>query len=735
MSLFNELKRRNVIRVAMAYVVAAWLIIQVVETIFPAFGASDTAIRLIVVMLAIAFIPTLVFSWVFEITPEGLKKEVEVSREQSITRFTGKQLDRVFMLLLALALAYFAFDKFVLEPNRDAELAKEITQNARSEALAESYGDKSIAVLPFVNMSAEPEQEYFSDGISEELLNLLAKVPELRVISRSSAFSFKGKDIGIPEVAEQLNVAHVLEGSVRKAGNRLRISAQLIEARSDTHLWSETYDRDLTARNLFAIQSEIAESISHALNSILTSGDRDRLSMAPTDNLDAFYAYHLGRQRMINRTTDSLEGAADLFQQAIELDPDYALAYVGLADTYMLLGDYGNLAAEEMAGLAEPALIRALELDDRLAPAYASLGAVRSKIFDFAGALKAHRLAIDLDPDYATALHWYSDLLVNFAGRPEEAVPLLERALNLDPLSPSITVTLGQAYEGLGQFEAAMNRYLRAKNSAPDYPGSYLLIAQLYHFAHGRLDEAARWRLEGLSRNPGQVSALSAQGLLYLDLGDDERAEKWINKAYQLSPGHIASNWGLAHLYRYRGQRTEALESARRLLEIAPGNNASLASLVRFGRYREAMQSFAVSNPELFCDGDPTVTRPTIFQALNLSLALEHSGDQECAELLLESVLEQIQTMPRLGSWGFGIADVEVYARQGKTDLALSVLRQAIDDHWRAFWWSQGTMSPHLDSLRDEPEFIAMMSEIEADMAGQLKRIKARKEELEDPVL
>ena len=259
MSLFSELKRRNVIRVATAYVVAAWLIIQVVETILPAFGYGDFFLRIVVIVLAIAFVPTLVFSWVFEITPEGLKREVEVAREESITRFTGKKLDRIITVLLALALGYFAFDRFVLVPARVAEIVEETAQLARSEALVESYGDKSIAVLPFVNMSGDPGQEYFSDGIAEELLNLLAKIPELRVISRSSAFRFKGKDLDIPTIAEQLNVAHILEGSVRKAGNQIRITAQLIDARSDTHLWSDTYDHTLD--DIFAIQDRISAEV------------------------------------------------------------------------------------------------------------------------------------------------------------------------------------------------------------------------------------------------------------------------------------------------------------------------------------------------------------------------------------------------------------------------------------------------------------------------------------------
>ncbi|UCC14439.1 MAG: adenylyl cyclase, partial [Gammaproteobacteria bacterium] len=263
MTFLEELKRRNVVRVGAAYVALSWLIIQVAETLFPLFGLSDAAARLVVILLAIGFLPALVFAWVFEFTPEGLRRESEVDHDSDVSRRMTRRLDRLIMVFLTLALGYFALDKFVIDPARDAEelatATEQARQEGRSDAIVESYGDKSIAVLPFVNMSSDSEQEYFADGISEELLNLLARIPTLRVISRSSAFSFKGKDVNIPEVARQLNVAHVLEGSVRKSGDKIRITAQLIEARSDTHLWSETYDRTLD--DIFAIQDNVAAAV------------------------------------------------------------------------------------------------------------------------------------------------------------------------------------------------------------------------------------------------------------------------------------------------------------------------------------------------------------------------------------------------------------------------------------------------------------------------------------------
>ena len=360
MSFISELKRRNVIRVAMAYAVAAWLIIQVVETILPAFGYGDAAIRYIVIILAIAFIPTLAFSWAFEITPEGLRREVDVVREHSITRFTGKKLDRIIMLLLAVALGYFTFDKFVLDPVEDVQIAESARQEGRSDALIESYGDRSIAVLPFVSMSNDPEQEYFADGLSDTLTHVLAQVSGLRVTAKTSSFYFKGRNMDVREIAGKLNVSNILEGSVQKSGNRVRITAQLIEAHSGTHLWSKIFDRDLG--DIFAIQDEIAREVMQSLEVTLIDSEQTRLVHRYQPPLEAYEQLVLGRHEVDKRTAESLAAAERHFKRAIELAPEYALAYVGLAETYDLQIAYGSLLWEESLELRQPLVDRALEL-------------------------------------------------------------------------------------------------------------------------------------------------------------------------------------------------------------------------------------------------------------------------------------------------------------------------------------------------------------------------------------
>ena len=702
MGLVSELRRRNVLRMAVLYVVAAWLIMQVAEVSIALAKLPDWIGPTTLILLAVGFPIAVIVSWFYEITPEGISLEKDVDREVSITHVTGRRLDFLVISLLCAAVILFAYDKWWMpEPP-----------------------EQSIAVLPFENISQVEENMPFTIGIHDDLLTQLAKISTLKVISRTSVLRYRGTTKTVPQIAAELGVAAILEGGVQRYGDKVRINVQLVDGQSDEHLWAETYDRDLTASNVYAIQSEIAESITSALNSALTPEDRERLDKVPTESLDAYHAYLLGKQRMINRTSASLRQAADYFQRAVDIDPDYALAYVGLADTYMLLGDYGNLSLREMQTLALPALQSALRLDDRLAEAYASMGAISSKSGDYAAAEAAYKRAIDLDPNYATAHHWYGDLLVTYVGRPEGAIPLLQKALALDPLSPSINITLGQALDNLGRFEEAMAQYLRTNEIEPSYSSPYFLIAGLYRSAYGQIDEAMRWRFKGMAQDPGSVSGLSWTGVYYLDLGDDAEAEYWINRAVALAPEQAGPNMALAHLYSYRKDRERALQVARKLLEIAPGNNIALVTLVRFGNYQEALERIAGNYPELSCDDEPSVTRSNFSQALNLSLALEKTGDPECATLLLNKVLARLQTIPRLGSTGYGIADVESYARLGNSDEAIASLRRAIDGHYRAFWWAQGEKSPHTLSLHEDPEFAAMMLEIKADMALQLARVR-----------
>ena len=368
MSFINELKRRNVFRVGTVYVFTSWFLIQVSSVIFPLFGLGDTPVRIMVIVLAIAFLPALVFAWIYELTPEGLKKERDLDHDRPITPRVGRKLDRMIIVTLALALVFFAFDKFVLAPRWQAAELEQARQEGHSEALVASYGDKSIAVLPFADMSVNKDQEYMSDGIAEELLNLLAQIPELRVISRTSAFYFKGKDVKLADVARELNVAHILEGSIRTSGNQVRITAQLIEARSDTHLWSGTYDRTLD--DIFAVQDEIAAAVVAQLKLTLHGATPTVAETDPKAYALYLQARFLGRQG----TAGAFEQALDLYQQALAIAPAYADAWAGKGLIYMIQGLWGLRPYNEGFTLAREAMEEALALDPGHAPSHSRLG-------------------------------------------------------------------------------------------------------------------------------------------------------------------------------------------------------------------------------------------------------------------------------------------------------------------------------------------------------------------------
>jgi len=468
MGLVSELRRRNVLRMAVLYVVAAWLIMQVAEVIIGLANLPEWIGLTILGLLAVGFPIALILSWFYELTPEGISLEKDVAAAESITHVTGRRMDFVVISLLCAAVILFAYDKWWIGPPPE----------------------KSIAVLAFENMSDEPGQEYFSDGVSEELLNLLAQIPELTVISRSSAFSFKGKDVAVPEIAKQLNVAHVLEGSVRKAGNRVRITAQLIEASSDSHLWSESYDRELD--DIFAIQEDIARVIAKELLAHFRGFESRQVSTRNLEaydiylkgrrpvNPEAYEAYLKGRHHLNKWTVEGFTKGLEYFQQAVEMDPDYALAHAGLAESYSYLGLWGVISPKEAYPKSKAIVMKALELDDTLAEAHALLGDVRFFYdWDWDGTEREYKRAIELNPSYAIAHNNYAFYFTALT-RHDDALAEIRRARELDPVSLPINSDLGWAHYFARQYDQAILQFRRALELDPNLAISQFALGHVY---------------------------------------------------------------------------------------------------------------------------------------------------------------------------------------------------------------------------------------------------------------
>jgi adenylate cyclase len=464
MTLVSELKRRNVHRAAAAYVALSWLLIQIAETVLPAFGFGGRPVRAVIVAFLIGFVPAMVLAWAFELTPEGVKREQDLDHRSALAQRTNRLLDRLIMLLLALALAYFALDKFVFDPARDTAREQAVARQARSEALVESYGEKSIVVLPFVNMSGDPANEYFADGISEELLNLLANVPELRVISRSSAFAFKGKDLKIGEIAEQLNVAHVLEGSVRKAGDRVRITAQLVDARSDTHLWSATYDRGF--EDIFAIQDEIATEVVRHLK-ITLLGEAPRV---PETDPEAYALYLRARQLLMQFKPENIPAAESLLRQALERDPQDVRFLLELAfaqfQRYSNSPDPQSREQEELRWRELIAQAESLDPDSDLLPAWhAYLAWIDG---DLAAAARHAERALDRSPTDLGALST-AMTVAQTLGHYNEAIGLAEYQVDRDPMCIVCRHNLSRLYREVGRLEEAEAAVRALQVLAPDW--------------------------------------------------------------------------------------------------------------------------------------------------------------------------------------------------------------------------------------------------------------------------
>ncbi len=452
MNFIAELKRRNVIRMAGLYLVGAWLVIQVSSTVLPMFNSPAWLPRSIVLLLAVGFVPMLVFSWVFELTPDGIKRDDHVRPEESIAPQTARWMDRAIIVVLAIAILYFGFDKFVLAPRREARELSAATQLGRNEAQAAS-NDKSIAVLPFVDMSEKHDQEYFSDGIAEELLNRLAQFPDLKVAARTSAFQFKGMNLDIADIGRKLKVSHVLEGSVRKEGGLLRITAQLIDSSSGFHLWSETYERG--AADVFQVQDEISTAIANALEAKI-SGRLIDAHAARQAKPEAYDDYLQGRALVAKRVGDNCRLAVEAFDRAIAKDPAYSPAHSGRAFALTIGSYWGDwLPRRQAFAEARASIDEALRLDPDNAEAYMVRGIIGTTSLRIVEGKADFDRALALAPGSVDVINFYGDMQ-EFTGDMRGAERMKRKAITLDPLAFIHPVNLSQILASQGRMTESL---------------------------------------------------------------------------------------------------------------------------------------------------------------------------------------------------------------------------------------------------------------------------------------
>ena len=565
MSLLAELKRRNVIRMAGLYLVGAWLITQVAGTVLPMFGAPGWVPRTIVIVLAIGFIPALAFAWIFELTPDGIKRDEEVLLEKSIAPQTAQRMNRMIIAMLMLALVYFGLDKFVLAPRRAAvatetgpasliggstgQVAKGLSQKSGSDAVSGIASPLSIAVLPFVDMSQGKDQEYFSDGLSEELLNQLAQIPQLRVIARTSSFAFKGKDVGVAEIARVLKVGHVLEGSVRKSGDTLRITAQLIRTSDSSHLWSQTYDRSLI--DVFKVQDEISREVVSALKLKLLPGKQPDNTQR-THSPQAYEQYLLAKDVFRTAGRSNVEAAVASLRRAIAIDPGYANAYAQLGNMEANLADF-----TETPALREAAITQALADTDRaiaLAPdlseGYIWRGNIRYRMrWDWQGAQSDLARALAIDPNDAVALTNYAAVLFTL-GRRDEGLAALRKAVVSDPLSDTVWNALARFLDAAGERAEAKQAAARALEINPQQNWTNFLLGNML-LTDGKVDSA----ISHYQRAPEQFRT-TGMAMAEFTRGNKAASKALLAKMEKDFP--IGFAYQIAQIYAWRGEKDQA---------------------------------------------------------------------------------------------------------------------------------------------------------------------------------
>lgn len=690
--LLIELKRRNVFRIAMVYAIAGWILMQVgiaLETSLNLPGWFDTVIT---VFILIGFPIALIFAWAFEMTADGVKPTTKIAPSKSIRSITGKKLNVALFGALAVALGVLGWQN--LSPSKGASQSAQTqaggfkTSNQTPNAESEK---QSIAVLPFEDFSEDKTQDYFARGISEELLNVLARIDGLRVASRTSAFTFKDQGKSVSEIAEALNVAHILEGSIRKSGDTLRITAQLIDTSNDEHLWSETYDRPLTAKNLFQIQDEISEAIVIALKGKLTVKPPE--ASGRTLSLEAYETYLKAREDHNKRLPEPLAAAEAGFKRVIELDPNFAPAYSGLADTYMLMRLYAGLDIKEAQSLAALNVKRALELAPNSAEVLTSAAMLENIKNDLDKALDYAARAIKANPNYSVAYHRQA-LAYSRKGQFALGLKAYQKALSLDPASITLQLNAVASQKSLGDYEGARASADAIIRSHPNAPQGYDMLARLLNET-GDYENMHRLLKDSQALNPAGIASQEVLSNLYVNIGLYEQARS-------VATSSIISSDIETFIPLFEGDKALARRNAKSLTR---------PNLVVLANYFLGDQAEAYANARKLTEIIGGIT-PEVVLARPLAVSYiadiyAREGDPDAADIIkqLDAYFQDkgpadfVRSADLIGGAHWQLA-------KGNPKDALPWIDRMMT---LGFIYSELGFAP-FDALRDDPEFTALVS-------------------------
>ena len=726
-----------------AYIVASWLLLQVIDVVEPIIGMPEWVAKLILVLLAVGLPLVLVFSWAYEMTPEGLKREKDVDRTQSITPETGRRLDRLIVGILAIVVGLMAVDQYVFHDHDDAAPAEPVAAIEPSTGSGEitTTVAPSIAVLPFANMSADENSAYFSDGLADTLLHMLAQIREIRVAARTSSFQFRDQNTDITKIAEALNVGTVLEGSVQRAGNKIRVTAQLIEADTGYHLWSGNFDRNLD--DVFAIQDEIASEVVSALKISLLGESTNKLTKHETDSVEAYTEYLLAINDVNEYTFDSLRRAERRFRNALSADPEFAIAWARLGELYLDLRDFGAGDAREMNAKAQDAGSRALDIDPGSAVAIAVLATVEKNNGNLETAEQLYERAIELGPNETVPRVGLARVLGDRNDR-MEAIALLHEALTLDPLSPTVHKDLAEHYRILEDYDTALDHLERLREIEPGSPLSWYAKADI-DFERGDWAQALTDYRRAHELDPDDPEIAAGIGDYYLALGMPDEARRWYDRCAEIDPAHPVSRSRPLALYLYEhGESPDGVALARQLLEENIGERQGSRQLTlqtlwidaaSNDRWEATLELLRNHFPEYF-EPDGDWGGNGIATSWYVGAMLFAAGREEQAMRIMQPFLDDSADSRQ--RYRLGMMHVWNLAATGQRDEllpALTEIRESGRTH--ELWPVYVLRLPAFDFVRNEPEFRAYAEWLEAKSAEQrqiLQELLGAEQEKRGPI-
>ncbi len=721
--LFKETHRRGVLQSAAVYIVGAWVLLQTANVLFPGAGIPDSAIRFVFIGTTLGFPLVMVFGWMYDISGKGIKRTPSV---QDADTENGLPLRRSDYFLLS-GLAALAVTLILGVSINVAGEAEPMVVAADEQPVAEN----SIAVLPFVNMSDDPDNDYFGDGIADELLNELVNLTSLHVAARTSSFFFKGKNDSIQSIGRQLGVGTVLEGSVRKSGNNIRITAQLINAADGFHLWSQTFDRKIG--DIFAIQKEIAGAITTALKVDVLSKGSNRLAGAPTGSADAYDYYLLGQYHREQRNPESLEKSIELFKQALALDDRFALAYSALALSYLYQAYISDLAPERVTELTHPLLEKSLQLDPKLVKAHATRASVRLLVRDFAAADAGFRKVLKLHPNDAGTWSNLGFSLV-LQSRLNEAAEAYAKSESLDPLNASLKYNIGALMMLTGHFEDGLDAFNKVIVLAPEW--TRMEVAMIHwSIVYGDYEEAARWVIRLLERQPDSASAAASVAQIYGDLGMWDRTWESISMAFEKAPENVAYMDRIASFYYQTGDHAGFTEFVTREYEkidlLAPSRHSPTdkaryywhgVAALHEGNYVQAIGDLtdAAGGQAGIEDAVYDEIKPLKY----IAYAYQKQGRHDEADALLHQCLN-LATKALAQGWDtptIHYRTAQIHALLGQPDIAIAQLRLAIGKGWKI----AGDLESDLlwSSLQDDVRFQTIVTGANNDIRNEREQVK-----------